>query len=218
METYLFYAYLKYSKENNQSFWPKLTSYPASIIIFVILIFLSGFFSIVFSLLKWYIASMVGIAFEITFVIIFYYIFEKYRIDFSSAEYKDYRNYCLKLYDWIKEFDISTVEKVEDLYHNVVAKKQQLELEEETKNSRGERWLQTLIIPVIIAIITTASSRQANMGEMILSTFLIISIFILIYGTVSATKSIINFPQKRKIKQMECFATDLNALLSIIKQ
>lgn len=218
METYLFYAYLKYSKENNQSFWPKLISRPANVIVFFVLTIISSICGLIFSLCQWHIASTISISFEILFTTIFYFVSEKYRIDFSTAKYEDYKSYCLKLYDWIKEFDIGTVDRVEALYQNVVAKKQQLELEEENKNSRGERWLQTLIIPVIIAIITTASSRQENMSEMIVSTFLIISMFIVVYGAISAIRSIINFPQKRKIKQMECFATDLNALLSIIKQ
>ena len=77
--------------------------------------------------------------------------------------------------------------------------------------------MQALIIPVIIAIITTSISHQENVGEMVLSTFSIVTIFILVYGVVSTIKSISNFPQRRKIKQMECFAIELNALLSILK-
>ncbi len=217
METYLFYAYLKYSKENKQSFWPKLTTRPVLVIVFFILTLVSSICGIVFSLFQWHIATWIAITAEIIFGILFYTFSEKYHIDFCSSEYKTYKNYCLKLYDWLQEFDVNTLTGVESLCHSITAKITQLKSEEESKNARSERWLQALFIPVIIAIITTSISHHENVGEMVLSTFSIVTFFILVYGVVSTIKSISNFPQRRKIKQMECFATDLNALISIIK-
>ena len=91
-----------------------------------------------------------------------------------------------------------------------------MKTEEENSKARGDRWLQTLIIPAIIAIITAIITKQENIEEMIAYALAIVILFAVVYGIVAIIKTISFFPQKRRIEQMECFASDLQGVLDFI--
>ncbi len=217
METYLFYAYLKFAKQNRQSFWPKLLSRPIGVIIFFSLTLLSCVCGAIFSILGWSVAALICIVCEIVFGSIFYHRSEKYQIEFCAQEYGKYKNYCMKLYEWLKQFDKESNDDIQKLYDRIQAKIIRLKAEEECEKSRGDRWLQTLIIPTIIAIITAIIAKQESIGTMFAYTFAIVTLFAVIYGAGAIIKSISFFPQKRSIEQMECFASDLLGVLDTIK-
>jgi uncharacterized membrane protein YraQ (UPF0718 family) len=216
METYLFYAYLKYAKENKQSFWPKLLSRPISVIIFFSLTLLSCVCGAIFALLGWSIAALIGMVGEIVFGIIFYNCSEKYQIDFCVEEYDKYVEYCANLHKWLKKFNKPSADDIQELYDKIQAKITRMKTEEENSKARGDRWLQTLIIPAIIAIITTIIAKQENIEEMLAYALVIVILFAVVYGTIAIIKSIGSFPQKRRIEQMECFASDLQGVLDFI--
>ena len=92
------------------------------------------------------------------------------------------------------------------------------ELEEDKIKARGEKWLQTLIIPTIIAIITAVIAKQDSIEIMLTYTFAIVMIFAVVYGGISVIRSISFFPEKRRIKQMECFMNDLHSALFFMKR
>ena len=216
METYLFYAYLKYAKENKQSFWPKLLSRPVSVIIFFLLTLLSCVCGAIFALLGWSIAALIGMVGEIVFGILFYNCSEKYQIEFCVEEYDKYTEYCSNLHKWLEKFNKQRPDEIRELYDKIQVKITRMKTEEENSKARGDRWLQTLIIPAIIAIITAIITKQENIGEMITYAFAVVILFAVVYGIVAIIKSISFFPQKRRIEQMECFASDLQGVLDYI--
>ena len=216
METYLFYAYLKYAKENKQSFWPKLLSRPVSVIIFFSLTLLSCVCGAIFALLGWSIAALIGMVGEIVFGIIFYNCSEKYQIEFCVEEYDKYTEYCSNLHKWLEKFNKQRPDEIRELYDKIQAKISRMKTEEENSKARGDRWLQTLIIPAIIAIITAIITKQENIEEMIAYALAIVILFAVVYGIVAIIKTISFFPQKRRIEQMECFASDLQGVLDFI--
>ena len=217
METYLFYAYLKYAKKNKQSFWPKLLSRPVSVIIFFSLTLLSGVCGAIFAFLGWSIAALIGMVGEIVFGILFYNCFEKYHIDFCVEEYDKYKDYCLKLYKWIKQFGVQNRDEVQMLHDRVQTKIICLKEEEEHRKSRNDRWLQTLIIPIILAIITAVIANQKSIETVLTYVLTILMIFAIIYGLLIMITNIGVFPQKRQIRQMECFASDLQGVIDLIE-
>lgn len=217
METYLFYAYLKYAKDNKQSFWPKLLSRPISVILFFSLTIVSCVCGAIFALLGWSIVALIGMAGEIIFGIIFYHCSEKYQIEFCIEEYDKYTAYCSNLHKWLKKFNKRSADDIQELYDRIQTKIVHLKAEEESSKARGERWLQTLIIPAIIAIITAIITKQEDVEMMLAYAFTIVILFAVVYGTIAVIKSISYFPQKRKIEQMECFASDLQGVLDLIK-
>jgi hypothetical protein len=216
METYLFYAYLKYAKENKQSFWPKLLSRPISVIIFFSLTLLSCVCGAIFALLGWSIVALIGMVGEIVFGIIFYNCSEKYQIEFCVEEYDKYTEYCSNLHKWLEKFNKQRPDEIRELYDKIQTKIARMKTEEENSKARGDRWLQTLIIPAIIAIITAIITKQENIGEMITYAFAVVILFAVVYGIIAIIKSISFFPQKRRIEQMECFASDLQGVLDFI--
>ena len=216
METYLFYAYLKYAKENKQSFWPKLLSRPVSVIIFFLLTLLSCVCGAIFALLGWSIAALIGMVGEIVFGILFYNCSEKYQIEFCVEEYDKYTEYCSNLHKWLEKFNKQRPDEIRELYDKIQVKITRMKTEEKNSKARGDRWLQTLIIPAIIAIITAIITKQENIGEMITYAFAVVILFAVVYGIVTIIKSISFFPQKRRIEQMECFASDLQGVLNFI--
>ena len=217
METYLFYAYLKYAKENKQSFWPKLLSRPVSVIIFFSLTLLSCVCGAIFALLRWSLVAAICVVLEIVFGSIFYCCSEKYRIEFCAEEYDKYKTYCVNLYGWLKKFEKQNKDDIQELHNRIQAKITRLKTEEEREKSRGDRWMQTLIIPTIIAIITAIIAKQESIETMFAYTFTIVTLFAVIYGAITMIKSISLFPQKRRIEQMECFASDLQGVLDSMK-
>ena len=216
METYLFYAYLKYAKENKQSFWPKLLSRPVSVIIFFLLTLLSCVCGAIFALLGWSIAALIGMVGEIVFGILFYNCSEKYHIEFCVEEYDKYTEYCSNLHKWLEKFNKQRPDEIRALYDKIQTKIARMKTEEENSKARGDRWLQTLIIPAIIAIITAIITKQENIEEMIAYALAIVILFAVVYGIVAIIKTISFFPQKRRIEQMECFVSDLQGVLNFI--
>ena len=89
--------------------------------------------------------------------------------------------------------------------------------EDGIKKVRGDRWLKILIIPIMIVIITAITSKQENMGDMIAYSTALVVVFFSIYGGIAIAQEIICLPQKRQIRQMECFASDLQGVLDLIK-
>lgn len=217
METYLFYLYLKFAKENKQTFWPKLFSRPAGVIVFFILTLAACAVGAFSSLLGWDIVALISLGCEILFGAVFYYLSEKYRIDFCDSEYGKYEEYCLKLLDHFEKTGIKK-EDIGEVYDSVYKKIDCLKLEEDKIKARGEKWLQTLIIPTVIAIITAVIAKQDSIEIMLTYTFAIVIIFAVVYGGISVVRSISFFPEKRRIKQMECFMNDLHSVLFFMKR
>ena len=216
METYLFYAYLKYTKESKLTFWPKLLDRPMSIIVFFSLTLLSCICGAIFALLGWFIAALIGVAAEIVFGSIFYHYSEKYQIEFSVKEYDKYLTYCSNLYKWLKEFNMQSADDIHELCRKIQSKIIRLKTDEENSKARVDRWLQTLIIPIVIVIITAIITKQENIEEMIAYAISVIVLFAVVYGIVVMIKSISLFPQRRRIEQMECFASDLQGVLNFL--
>lgn len=217
METRLFYSYLKFAKENKQTFWPKLLGRPIGVIVFFILTLGSCFAGAISSLCGWRIVASIALMCEIGFGAVFYYLSEKYRIDFCDSEYGKYKDYCLNLSDHFEKIGIKK-EDISEICNSVCKKIDGLRLEEDKIKARGEKWLQTLIIPTIIAIITAVIAKQDSIEIMLTYTFAIVIVFAVVYGGVSVMRSISYFPEKRRIKQMECFASDLQSVLFYVKR
>lgn len=215
MDTYLFYAYLKYAKENKQSFWPKLLSKPVGVIIFFSLTLIFCLCGTISMLMGWTLVAGISILGEVVFSIFLCHYLEKYQIKFCIEEYDKYKDYCLKLYEWIKQFDVQNRDNIQVLHDRIQTKI--VRLKEEEHHLRGDHWLQTLIIPVIITIIAAVVANQTSVETVLAEAVTILMVFGIIYGFVIMIINIGLFPQKRQIRQMECFASDLQGVLDLIK-
>lgn len=217
MENYLFYAYLNFAKDNKQTFWPKLLSQPKAIIIIFSLVFVSCLSASVFALFNCLIGVIISITVELIFGGIFCWLSDKHHIDFCFEEYSKYKKYCNDLFLWMKSFDVNSIKDVKIVFDRITIKIDKMKAERESSNARLDKWLQILIIPVVIAIITAIVAKQISIEEMISYSISIIVLFAIIYGTILIFREISYLPQKHRIAQMECFANDLQAILDINK-
>ena len=117
----------------------------------------------------------------------------------------------------MKSFDVNSIKDVKIVFDRITIKIDKMKAERESSNARLDKWLQILIIPVVIAIITAIVAKQISIEKMISYSISIIVLFAIIYGTILIFREISYLPKKRRIAQMECFANDLQAILDINK-
>ena len=215
MENYLFYAYLNFAKNNKQTFWPKLLSFPLWVIVFFALTCISLATGFILVFFNQSIAAGIAVLLELIFGGIFCWLSDRYRISFCIEEYVKYRKYCNALFLWMNSFEITSVEDIKNLLSRITSKIDKMKAENESSKTRLDKWLQILIIPVVIAIITAIIAKQNSLEEMISYTTIIIVLFVIVYSAMLIFREISYLPQKHRIAQMECFANDLQAILDI---
>lgn len=218
MENCLFYAYLKYQKDNKLNVWKYLLSHHKHIFItFVILVILAIFEVVVtFSNIDCLIWSFLVIEFFVYMLL--YHFTEKDLIKFSYINYEKYCNYCEKLKEWLEIFGINSYESVNELLQRIKFQISEIKVEKEKKQNRFDKWLQTLVIPIVITMITTIITKQDDLENMINIVVVILIVFVMSYIIATSINKVRYLPEKRRIEQMQCFANDLQGVLDYIKK
>lgn len=214
MDKYLFYMYLKYLKDKKLTFWPKLLKQPTIVIILFVTIIVFGMASIILSFVNISYYFVLGsIVLEIISCAVLYLYTENYRIICSESATEKYRKYCKNIKKWLIGCGIRDKEAVEVLHNRVIESIEQIKSLDENSQERTDKWLQTLIIPVVLAIITTVISNDSDVDVMFKKTLIIIVCFVSVYCIFIAVQKISNFPNKRMIEKLNCFASDLQGVL-----
>lgn len=104
-------------------------------------------------------------------------------------------------------------EVVEVLHSRVIENIEQLKSLDKESLERTDKWLQALIIPIVLAIITTSISNVSDIAVIFKNTLIIIICFVSVYCIFIAVQKISNFPNKRMIEKLNCFAGDLQGVL-----
>lgn len=216
MEKYLFYMYLKYIKENELTFWQKFFKMPKHIICLVVGVLISAILAVVATFVQILWLICVSILAEAICCIALNVFIERYQINFSEISYEEYKKYCIGTLSWLKKFDLSDDEII-SMHERI--EKQILSIKEEQKRNSEHvfKWLQALIIPVIVSIVTTIIAKETSVTNMVVYAAVILILFAILYGIGVAVKSLMLFPEKRKIEQMECFASDLQGAIDCRK-
>lgn len=213
MEKFLFYAYLKYIEDNKLTFWPQLFKLPKHILC----LFLASIFFIIFafisSLFSWSIVSAICVLLALVLSIVLYTCIERYQIKCSINKMDDYINYCKELYEWLNSMGVVDKEFIEELHKRISDNVVRLREERQKNSKRIDTWMQTLIIPILIVIITTIISGNNNLTNAVGVVIGILMMFGLLYGVFITIRDIVSFPQKRRIEQLSCFESDLQGIL-----
>lgn len=213
MEQYLFYAYLEYLKEKNLSPGFKFLKLPLHIILLLAGTLISFVVTIagIFINNPW--VTWLPLIFEVACCIALYYCVENYQIKFSITDYFEYQKHCKNLAIWLEQFSLKTNEDISMLRDRLNARIATLKAEEENRTTRSDKWLQTLVIPVVLSVITNIITNQKDATTMITVTSAILLVFVIVYSCIAVIKNIVHFPQREKTRQMERFANDLQGLL-----
>lgn len=212
MDRYLFYMYLKYLKDNKLTFWYELWKQPKMAIFLFAIVIISGIALLVFIFINKYL-MLISIIMEIVSCVILYFYTENYRITCSKNKTEEYRKYCKDIKIWLNSCGIKDKEAVEVLHSRVIESIEQIKSLDKESQERTDKWLQALIIPVVLAIITTVISNVSDIAVMFNNTLIIIICFVSVYCIFTSTQKISSFPQKRMLEQLNCFASDLQSVL-----
>ena len=217
MDERIFNCYLKYQKSNNPDIFKKLKSLPKNLRILMLLLVGSIFWGIVSSFFKSETASVVFLFLNAVLSFVFYWRFENYRIKISDKSIEKHKEYCLNIANWLKTFDIETDEHIQIVYKRITERISKNNDEREKSVNRVEKWVQVLLVPILICIISEIIKSDADVSVAIANSFVVILISALVFSLIYISRFLKWFPNKRETAQMQYFAEDLRSILDYRK-
>lgn len=217
MEQVFLYSYLKYQKENNKTKWKNLKIIPwylKSLILISIIILISSFV-LLFNDLKTYglIAEMIALA----IIIVAYLLSENFMILQSDVKLNNYISSRKELKNWLNDINIKNEDSIKLLINRLkesISKKEEIK---KTSAARWDKWMQVLIIPIILSILTTIIASQKDINQIIAYVLSILLMCGSFYGIFFILKTIYNTFFNRRLAQMHFFVDDLQSILDMEK-
>lgn len=215
MENYLFYAYLKWQKENKENTIYKLFKMPILAKILLVILFLTAILSFVFIFNNMLIASVINMLIESTCCIITFFYTERLQTKNCNDGFTKYEAYCFKLYAWINSFSISKEDEIIAIRKRIIKKAETLKSDDSKQKDKVEKWLQILVIPIVLAVVNNVINNQTDISLIITYVISILILFVTIYVVIYTVLAIKNVFSKKRINQYQCFANDLQGILDV---
>lgn len=236
MERRLLNLYLKHIKEVDKKVFRKVTMLPKRIVVQLIIImfmlvvsvlsaFLSGKeFELVSDQSMWKtICSwiyLVSLMLSVVICIISHFSISKYEIAVSDISIKDYWRYCERTKGWIKTELLSAcndecviTEEIHSLKERIDQYRCEVDALTERREIRTEKWIQTLAIPVVLAIITAAINKSEKWETALSVIVAIIAIGAMAFSVIWLINNFKSLLRKQKSEQLKFFSEDLQGVL-----
>jgi hypothetical protein len=84
------------------------------------------------------------------------------------------------------------------------------------QNDKIDKWMQTLVIPLILAIITAFISDQTDIKNVIAYAFALLATLGLIYAFIWIARSVIGMLNYNKREDIQCCIDDLQSVLDVV--
>lgn len=215
MHKILFDNYRKYQKKNKDNFFKAFCKLPKPAIIIFITIISTIIYAILSIFLKylqqWYLWCLL---LEILAGVTLYFYTEHYQIKTSSMRLQVYKKYCREINVWLKTTGLIVNKKnLNEIIDRINGDILTMEEKRNKRRDRIEKWIQILIIPILLAVFSELIREQTNLSVLIsYSLVLLISV-----GSLSLAflccYNIIDFFQKRKLEQLKSFSNDLQGII-----
>lgn len=151
---------------------------------------------------------------EAVLCVVIYFYTDHFRIDNSGRRLTKYANYCGQIASWLKSTGfVFNQTNVEQLIKRLSAKLDKIENERLKRKETIEKWIQILIIPVLLAVFSQSIQKQENVAVLLSFAVVVLSFVGLIGISILSMNSIIEFFRKRKIEQLRGFVDDLQGVL-----
>lgn len=215
METILFENYQKYQKEHRDNLFRALFKLPLIAIIMLVTLMVSTTLGIISTFVKEisFLFSYTILVEAVLCVVIYFYT-DHFRIDNSGRRLTKYANYCGQIASWLKSTGfVFNQTNVEQLIKRLSAKLDKIENERLKRKETIEKWIQILIIPVLLAVFSQSIQKQENVAVLLSFAVVVLSFVGLIGISILSMNSIIEFFRKRKIEQLRGFVDDLQGVL-----
>ncbi len=214
MDILIFNNYLKFQKEISEGIFLKILRLPIKAIALFILQITTSFGTLVFCAIPklnkyvWY-----PLLLQCFICILLFNYSEKYSINSSCEKMNKYKDYCYKVFTWLKTIDIYNETEIINLRNRINSRVEDKQKCYIAIKEKREKWMQILIIPIILAIFSYIMKKETDIVMVISYSILIIIVFIIIFCIFCAFSNLYNLIEKRKIKQMQCFVEDLQGVL-----
>lgn len=215
MEDILFDGYRKYLKDTQDNVFKAFFNMPLGgkiLLVAIILCVVASIFFLVFT--KWVIVSLILLGVDIVLCIASYFFVESYQIKTSDIRVVDYKKYCSKIKEWLESNDIEvTKSTLTELENRVLKVWESKENARKKGIERVEKWIQALLIPLLLAVFAEIIDGQTDVSTLISSMLILIIAIGVVCATVINCYNLVSFFQKRKLEQMRKFANDLQGVI-----
>lgn len=214
MEDILFDSYRKYLKESH-AYVKSLSKMPLVVWILLASLFLCGGGSVGFLYVsKCQILSPIMLVAEIILCIVLHFYVENYRIITSDIRVGDYSNYCKDVMQWLTLTGVvASPSNLTELRKRILETCESQEIERKRKVENVEKWVQVLIIPLLLAGFYKIIDEQQEVDA--LMSWLFVLICFVIFGCVMVLGiyNAVSFLRKYKLEKMRRFANDIQGII-----
>lgn len=238
MERRFLNLYLKHIKKIDKKIFKKVALLPKRIVTQLIIIVILLIISVISAILSQYEVCftqdlelwrtictwiyLVSIALSVVVCVISNSTINRYEINVSDTSIREYWNYCTKTKTWItnelmpacrNEHIIN--QEVRFLKKRIDRYRREVDAETAKREERTHKWVQTLAIPLVLAIITAAINKNDNWEaavQIIVATVLIGATIFSVVWVFNLYKSIF---RKQKSEQLKFFSDDLQGVLDM---
>lgn len=211
MDYILLYGYLKWRKENSDSTAKKLIKLPLFAKVILVCLVVSVFVGI--GLIKISITgTYVSYAVAVILCIISIFYSERMYMNRSRQDYKTYKDYCQKLYEWLKSYDIDSEKYITEIKDRMLKKQMDICNRMEKSRDRFDRWIQVLMIPIFLVIVDYIINNQYNISEKLTYFASALVVFISAYVLLLGAEAFTNVFYNMRATQYQYFIDDLQGV------
>lgn len=215
MELLLYRSYLKYLKDTRVPMSKAFKRMPKTMVALLIFLLLSAISVIVVICIeKIRICFYAAIAIEVTIAFIVFLYGQHYEIKNSDQDIKEYETYCSNLFVWLKNTSVSVARKdIIELKNRLVNRLEKYEQNQQKTYDVAIRFIQVLIIPIVLTILTVVLNKQVDISMILAYGFITIMILSFLAVTLFGFISFVNLIRKNEFEKMKSFVNDLQGIL-----
>ena len=211
----LYKSYLKYLKDSELPITEALKKMPVPIIVMLIVLSLATIGTIVTICIE-EIRNYIFIALIIETVVacIVFLYGQHYEIENSNQDIEKHKKYCFKLFMWLKSTNVSVDRKsIIDIKNRIDNRILECEQRQQKTFDIIIRFVQTLIIPIVLAVFTVVLNKQLDINIIFTYGFIAIIIPPFVAITSFGVVSFVNLFRKNEIEKMKNFSRDLQGII-----
>ena len=151
---------------------------------------------------------------QVTLCISLFFYTENFQIKNSDIRFLVYKEYCDKILQWLIDCGIIvTKENIIELMLRVEKEIEKAEKQRAITRERIDKWIQILIIPILLAVFSAIIKAQTDLTVLFAYTFA----FLIVLGSIALAfincYNILDFFKKRKLEQLKSLYNDLQGVL-----
>ena len=151
--------------------------------------------------------------FELICAVVAYFYTEHMQIIMSNENIVQYKDKCNKTYQWLKEHDVFEKQDIQNYRDRLVKYIEKNETSNMARKQRLDKWMQILLIPVVLAVFSAFIKDQTDMNAIMGYALGFVFIIIVVYGLVLGLSNVTQIFYKRQLNQVQMFVNDLQGVL-----